>query len=148
MKLILTHEITGLGAAGDVVEVKDGYARNFLLPRGDAIAWSAGGAKQIDGIRRARKAREVRDLDHAQEIKTALEASPVKLPAKAGDAGRLFGSVTQKDVAFAVRQAGGPDVDRRRIALADHIKTVGTYKVKVTLHPKVIATINLEVVKA
>ena len=148
MKLILAHEVTGLGGAGDVVEVKDGYARNFLLPRGDAIAWSAGGAKQIDGIRRARNTREVRDLDHAQEIKQALEASPVKLPAKAGEAGRLFGSVTQKDVAFAVRQAGGPDVDRRRIELADHIKMVGTYKVKVTLHPKVIATINLEVVKA
>ncbi|OIQ70608.1 50S ribosomal protein L9 [mine drainage metagenome] len=78
----------------------------------------------------------------------ALEASPVKLNVKAGEAGRLFGSVTEKDVALAVRQAGGPDVDRRRIALADHIKTVGTYKVKVTLHPKVIATINLEVAKA
>lgn len=148
MKLILNHEVTGLGNAGDIVEVKDGYARNFLLPRGDAIAWSAGGAKQIDGIRRARSAREVRDLGHAQEIKLALEASPVKLNVKAGEAGRLFGSVTEKDVALAVRQAGGPDVDRRRIALADHIKTVGTYKVKVTLHPKVIATINLEVAKA
>jgi len=148
MKLILTLEVAGLGQAGDVVEVKDGYARNFLLPRGDAIAWSAGGERQIEGIRRARSAREVRDLDHAEEIKQALEAASVRLLAKAGDNGRLFGSVTQKDVALAVRQAGGPDVERRRIEIADHIKTVGNYKVKVTLHPKVVATINLEVAKA
>lgn len=148
MKLILTLEVAGLGQAGDIVEVKDGYARNFLLPRGDAIAWSAGGERQIEGIRRARSAREVRDLDHAAEIKEALEATPVKLLAKAGENGRLFGSVTQKDVALAVRQAGGPDVERRRIEIADHIKTVGSYKVKVTLHSKVVATINLEVVKA
>ncbi len=148
MKLILTLEVAGLGQAGDIVEVKDGYARNFLLPHGDAIAWSAGGERQIEGIRRARSTREVRDLDHAVEIKEALEATPVRLLAKAGENGRLFGSVTQKDVALAVRQAGGPDVERRRIEIADHIKAVGSYKVKVTLHPKVVATINLEVVKA
>jgi large subunit ribosomal protein L9 len=75
MKLILTREVNKLGNAGDVVTVKDGYARNFLLPRGVAIAWSLGGEKQIEGIRRARAAREVRDLDHAKEIKATLKTS-------------------------------------------------------------------------
>ena len=91
MKLILTQEVSGLGAAGDVVDVKDGYARNFLLPRHFAMPWSAGGEKQIEGIRRARAAREVRDLDHAKEIKASLEAKPVTLKAKAGEKGKLFG---------------------------------------------------------
>ena len=130
MKIILTHEVKGLGHPGDIVEVKSGYARNFLLPRGDAISWSAGGEKQIEGIRRARKSREI----HA-----------IRLSVKAGAGGRLFGSVTEKDVALAVKAAGGPDLDRRRIAIAGHIKTIGAHKVKVTLHPQVIANIALDV---
>jgi len=79
MKLILTREVAGLGTAGDVVTVKDGFARNFLLPRGNAIAWSLGGEKQIESIRRARSAREVRDIDHAKEIKAKLEAHQLLL---------------------------------------------------------------------
>ncbi|MCX6435886.1 MAG: 50S ribosomal protein L9, partial [Actinobacteria bacterium] len=94
MKLILTREVNKVGSAGDVVTVKDGYARNFLLPRGVAIVWSLGGEKQIEGIRRARAAREVRDLDHAKEIKTTLEKATVTVKVKTGTAGRLFGSVT------------------------------------------------------
>ena len=96
MKLILTREVAGLGHAGDVVTVKDGYARNFLLPRGSAIAWSKGGETQIAGIRRARKARDIRDKDHANEIKTTLEAADLVVKAKVGSTGRLFGSVTEK----------------------------------------------------
>jgi large subunit ribosomal protein L9 len=148
MKLILTQEIAGLGTAGDVVDVKDGYARNFLLPRSYAIAWSAGSEKQIEGIRRNRQVREVRDLDHAREIKSALEANPVPLKVKAGETGKLFGSVTEKDVALAVKQAGGPDLDRRRIALGGHIKVLGAHKVTVTLHPQIKATLTLDVVSA
>ena len=148
MKLILAHEVTGLGTAGDVVEVKDGYARNFLLPRGDAIAWSAGGAKQIDGIRRARSTREVRDLDHAQEIKQALEASPVKLPAKAGETGRLFGSVTDKDVAAGIKAATGLDVDRHDVTIAGHIKQLGSHTAKVSLSHQVVATVSISVIAA
>jgi large subunit ribosomal protein L9 len=148
MKLILTREVSGLGAAGDVVDVKDGYARNFLLPNHFAMSWSAGGEKQIEGIRRARAAREVRDLDHAKEIKAALEAQSVTLKAKAGEKGKLFGSVTEKDVALAVKQAGGPDVDRRRILISKAIKTVGAHRVTVTLHPQVKAVVTLEVVSA
>src|SRR5512141_2742641 len=103
MKLILTREVTGLGQAGDVVTVKDGFARNFLLPRGAAIAWTLGGEKQIEGIRRARAAREIRDIDHAKEIKAALEAAKVTVAVKTGTAGRLFGSVTDKDIAAAIK---------------------------------------------
>jgi large subunit ribosomal protein L9 len=148
MKLILTQEVTGLGTAGDVVDVKDGYARNLLIPRHMAMPWSAGGEKQIEGIRRARKAREVRDLDHAKEIKSALEAKSVPLKAKAGDKGKLFGSVTEKDVAYAVKQAGGPDLDRRRIVITKSIKNLGAHRVTVTLHPQVKAVITLDVVSA
>ena len=99
MKLILTREVAGVGSAGDVVTVKDGFARNYLLPRGNAIAWSLGGEKQIQSIRRARSAREVRDIDHAKEIKAKLESATVVAKAKVGVKGALFGSVTDKDVA-------------------------------------------------
>jgi len=102
MKLILTREVAGLGNPGDVVNVKDGYARNFLLPRGSAIAWSKGGESQIDGIRKARQNREIRDKDHANEIKAKLEEANLEIKAKVGATGRLFGSVTEKDIATLV----------------------------------------------
>ena len=108
MKLILTSDVLGLGAPGDVVEVKDGYGRNYLLPRGLAVAWTKGGEKQVVQIKRARTSREVRDLDHAKEIKAALEAKPIRLVSKAGNGGRLFGSIGGADVAEAVSAAGGP----------------------------------------
>ncbi len=146
MKLILTQEVTGLGAPGDVVEVKDGYGRNFLVPRGLAMRWTQGGEKQIVTIKRAREVREVRDLGHAKEIKGQLEKLTVKVPARAGDAGRLFGSVTVADVVAAVKAAGGPDIDKRRIELPGQIKTVGAHSVTVRLHPEVAASITLDVV--
>ena len=105
MKLILTSDVLGLGAPGDVVEVKDGYGRNYLLPRGLAAPWTKGGEKQVVQIKRARSSREVRDLDHAKEIKAALEAKPVRLVSKAGGGGRLFGSIGGADVADAVTAA-------------------------------------------
>ncbi|MBK9739068.1 MAG: 50S ribosomal protein L9 [Actinobacteria bacterium] len=146
MKLILTQDVSGLGAPGDVVEVKDGYGRNFLLPRGFAISWTRGGEKQVTQIKRARKVREVRDLSHANEIKQALEALTITLPARAGEAGRLFGSVTNADVADAVRAAGGPILDKRAVVLAAPIKTVGKHSAKVQVHPDVTATVTLVVV--
>ena len=118
MKLILTQDVPGLGAPGDVVEVKDGYGRNYLMPRGFAIAWTRGGEKQVTQIKRARKVREVRDLGHANEIKQALEALTITMPAHAGETGRLFGSITNADVADAVKAAGGPVLDKRKVALA------------------------------
>lgn len=146
MKLILTQDVAGLGAPGDVVEVKDGYGRNYLLPRGMAIAWTRGGEKQVTQIKRAQKGREVRDLSHANEIKQALEALTVTLPAHAGDTGRLFGSITSADVAEAIRSAGGPALDKRKVVLAAPIKTVGTHAATVEVHPDVVATVTVEVV--
>ncbi|HVQ87889.1 MAG TPA: 50S ribosomal protein L9 [Actinomycetes bacterium] len=146
MKLILTHEVNGLGAPGDIVEVKDGYGRNFLVPRGLALVWSKGGEKQIDGIKRARDARSIRDLGHAKEVKGQIETLDVKLAVRAGDAGRLFGAVTVGDVVDAVSAAGGPALDKRSVQLAQPIKTIGAHPVTVKLHPEVDATIELDVV--
>ena len=147
MKLILTREVAGLGQAGDVVNVKDGYAHNFLLPRGNAIAWSLGGEKQIEGIRRARSAREIRDLDHAREIKATLESAPIVVKAKVGATGSLFGSVTDKDLVAAIKSSASIDIDRHRLK-APTMKKLGSYTAKITLHPQVAATIQVEVVAA
>jgi large subunit ribosomal protein L9 len=146
MKVILTQEITGLGTPGDVVEVKDGYGRNYLLPQGFAIGWTRGAEKQVTSIKRARSAREIRDLGHAKEVKEQLEALKVSLSARAGAGGRLFGSVTPNEVQLAVKAAGGPDLDKRRIELPGHIKSTGQYDVKVRLHPDVTAAFALNVV--
>lgn len=148
MKLILTREVAGLGLAGDVVEVADGYGRNFLVPRGAAITWTKGAEKQIVQIKRARDAREIRDLGHAREIKDELEKLTVTLGARAGEGGKLFGSVTAADVATAVKDAGGPLIDKKRIQLPGHIKTVGTHSVTVELHPDVVATVPVTVTSA
>lgn len=146
MKLILTHEVVGLGEPGDIVEVANGYGRNYLLPRGLATAWTRGAEKQIAQIRRARKVREVRDVAHAQEIQQELAALTVRVSNPAGESGRLFGAVTTADVVEAVKQAGGPELDKRRITIAQPIKIVGTHQVGVVLHPEVTATIDLEVI--
>jgi large subunit ribosomal protein L9 len=146
MKLILTQEVTGLGTPGDVVEVKDGYGRNFLLPRGLAVSWTKGGEKQVASIRGARRAREIATLEDAQQVRSQLEARPVRLVAKAGANGRLFGAVTPADIADAVSAGGGPKVDRRKVELSRPIKSVGDYTVHVRLHPDVQAKLALNVV--
>jgi large subunit ribosomal protein L9 len=148
MKIILTHEVTGLGAAGDVVEVKDGYARNYLVPRGFAIRWTKGGEKDVAQIRRARKIHEIATIEQANEIKARLEGVRVRLAVRSGDAGRLFGSVTPADLASAIKSAGGPDVDKRRIELGAPIKTLGSHQVSVRLHPEVAAKLGIEVIAA
>jgi large subunit ribosomal protein L9 len=145
MKLILTREVAGLGLAGDIVEVADGYGRNFLVPRGAAIAWTKGAEKQIVQIKRSRDAREIRDLTHAREIKTDLEKLSVSLTARAGKDGKLFGSVTTSDIAAAVKSAGGPLLDKKRIQLPGHIKTTGPHTVTVELHPDVVASVPVNV---
>jgi large subunit ribosomal protein L9 len=146
MKIILTQEVSGLGAPGDIVEVKDGYGRNYLLPQGFAIAWTKGAEKQVEVIRRARNAREVRDLGHANELKSQLEGLRVNLAARAGTGGRLFGSVTPAEIVDAIRAAGGPAIDRRRLELAGPIKAIGAYAIRVKLHPEVTAKFDLNVV--
>jgi large subunit ribosomal protein L9 len=147
MKLILTAPVDKLGAAGDVVEVKDGYGRNFLIPRGFAIRWTRGGEKQIAGIKRSRDAREIRGLDHAQEVREQLEGLTIDLPARAGDTGRLFGAVTAGDIAAAIKKAGGPNLDKRTVQLPKaHIKSVGSHPVTVRLTSEVSAALTLNVV--
>ncbi|MEU3445816.1 50S ribosomal protein L9 [Streptomyces thermolilacinus] len=148
MKIILTHEVTGLGAAGDVVDVKDGYARNYLVPRGFAIRWTKGGEKDVAQIRRARKIHEIATIEQANQIKAQLESVKVRLAVRSGDAGRLFGSVTPADIASAIKSAGGPDVDKRRVELGAPIKTLGSHQVSVRLHPEVAANLDVEVVAA
>jgi large subunit ribosomal protein L9 len=147
MKLILTADVSGLGGPGDIVEVKDGYGRNFLLPRRLAIVASKGAEKQVQTIRRAQQARAVRGLDHAQEIKAALESiDPVPLKAKAASgSGKLFGSVTTADIVSAVKSAGGPVLDKRTVELSGHIKTVGKHSVNVRLHPDVTVAFKVDV---
>ncbi|KKJ94089.1 50S ribosomal protein L9 [Micromonospora sp. HK10] len=147
MKIILTQEVSGLGAPGDIVEVKDGYGRNYLLPQGFAIAWTKGAEKQVTVIKRARSAREIRDLDHANEVKAQIEGLKVNLKARAGDGGRLFGSVTPAEIVDAVKSAGGPTLDRRRLETPGHIKALGSYPVSIRLHPEVTAKFDLNVVK-
>lgn len=146
MKLILTQEVPGLGSAGDVVDVRDGYGRNYLIPRGFATGWTKGAQKQIDAIRRARASREIANLDTANEIKSRLESTTVQLSAKAGNTGRLFGSVTPADIVRAVVESGGPEVDKRRIEMGNPIKTLGTHTVQVKVHTEVSATVTLDIV--
>jgi large subunit ribosomal protein L9 len=148
MKLILTQEISGLGAPGDVVEVKDGYGRNYLVPRGYALRWTRGGEKQLTAIRRGREIREIADLGQAKTARAELEALKVTLTARAGAAGRLFGAVTPAEVVEAVAAAGGPKLDRRRVEIAEPIKTLGAHQVSVRLHPEVSAAVTVNVVAA
>ena len=146
MKLILTQEVTGLGGPGDVVEVAGGYGRNYLVPRGLAMRWTRGAEKQVELIKRARSTRDIRGLDDAKEAAGRLAALTVKLPTRAGASGRLFGSVGPGDIVDAVRAAGGPELDKRRIEIPNPIKTIGAHQVRVRLHPEVTAVVDVEIV--
>ncbi|MFM2352935.1 MAG: ribosomal protein [Actinomycetota bacterium] len=147
-KLILTQDVTGLGAPGDVVEVKNGYARNYLIPQGLAVAWSRGGEKQVDSIKAARAAREHATIEEALDLKARLEANPVTLTVKAGAEGRLFGSVKTGDVADAVAAAGLGSIDKRLLELVAPIKGLGTHEAILKLRDGVVATITISVVAA
>ncbi|HWJ80917.1 MAG TPA: 50S ribosomal protein L9 [Nocardioides sp.] len=148
MKIILTQEVEGLGAPGDIVEVKDGYGRNFLLPQGRAIRWSRGAQTQADAIKASVKAKAVRDESHAAEIKSKLEGAPVDVKVKAGQGGRLFGAVTVADIAAALGERTGESIDKRTIVLGGPIKTLGNHAVSVKLHDEVSAAVALNVIPA
>jgi large subunit ribosomal protein L9 len=148
MKLILTASVDNLGAPGDVVEVKDGYGRTYLVPRRFAIRWTRGAEKQIDGIKRSRAAREIRGMDHAEQVRGQLEDLTIDLPARAGDTGKLFGAVTAGDVAAAIKKSGGPLIDKRAVQISKPIKTVGLHTVGIKLHDAVTAHVRIVVVKA
>lgn len=145
-KLILTHEVTGLGEPGDVVEVKDGYARNFLLPRSLATPWTKGAEKNVSAIRKARKAREIATLDEAKAVRDALRSAKVVVTGKAGPGGRLFGAITTAEIAAAVAAAGAPQIDKRKVEIGQPIKALGEFPVTVRLHPEVSATVTVTVV--
>jgi large subunit ribosomal protein L9 len=147
-KLILTHEVSGLGSAGDVVDVKNGYARNYLIPQGFAVAWTKGGEKQVDAIRAGRAARELATIEEAQDLKMKLEAATVTLTVKAGKDGRLFGSVRPADVATAVETQGIGALDKRKVEVPATIKSVGDHEATVRLREDIVATIALKVVAA
>lgn len=145
-KIILTQEVNGLGAAGDVVEVKNGYARNYLLPRGFATVWSKGGERQIESIRAAREARAQHNLEDAQSVAERLTAETVTVPVKAGAEGRLFGTVKPATIAEAIEKAGLGSVDKRSITVEKQIKRTGRHIVAVRLHEDVVASVELNVV--
>ncbi|MGC0252011.1 MULTISPECIES: 50S ribosomal protein L9 [unclassified Pseudactinotalea] len=147
-KLILTHEVTGLGAPGDVIEVKDGYARNYLLPRGLATGWTKGAERQIEQIRRARTKREIATVEDARAVRDALQAKTVVVPVNAGAGGRLYGAVTTSEIAEAISAAGGPSVDKRKVEVDQPIKSLGEHTVQVRLHADVSATVEVHVVPA
>ena len=145
-KLILTNEVTGLGSAGDVVEVKNGYARNYLLPRGFAIVWTKGGEKQVDSIKAARSARALATVEEAQTLKARLEEKSVRLVVKAGVGGRLFGAVKTADIVAAVAAAGVGELDKKKVEITSPIRSTGEHTATVRLTSDVVAKITLQVV--
>lgn len=145
MKLILRSDQKGLGKRGDIVEVADGYARNFLLPKGHAFKASDGAAAQAVAMRRARDLRDSQDRESAQTVASALVAKTFTIAVKAGTEGRLFGSVTSADVAAAVEAQAGVVLDRKKLHI-DHVKTTGVYQVAAKLHHDVEFPITVEVV--
>lgn len=146
MKIILQKEVDKLGAPGEVVAVKDGYARNFLIPQGLAVPASKGAERHAERLRRAHLEKVGKEVEEAREAAARLEASPVRIEVRAGEDGRLFGSITAADVAAALAKTSGLEVDRRKVRLAEPIKSTGTHEVGVHLHPEVDATITVEVV--
>jgi large subunit ribosomal protein L9 len=146
MKIVLRDDVEHLGRKGDLLEVADGYARNYLVPRGLAMKATRGVVTQADAMRRNRTARDARDREAAEELASRLAASPLRVAARAGEGGKLFGSVTNADVADALRNQTGIELDRRSIELAEPIKELGAAEVPVRLHPDVTAALHIEVV--
>ena len=148
MKLILTAPVAKLGVPGDIVEVKDGYGRNYLLPNNYAIRWTRGAEVQIDQIKRARAAKEIKTKEQAELVRSQLEDLKVQITVQAGKSGRLFGAVTPADIALAVKKAGGPALEKRSIEIAKPIKTIGTHTVAVKLHDSITGHVSVETVAA
>lgn len=146
MKVILREDISGLGKRGDIVEVSDGHGRNFLLPRGLGIKASEGAVAQAASMRRRRDLRDAADREASQTVASALVAKVIEIKAKSGAEGRLFGSVTAADVAKAVEDQTGIALERRKLTVPDHIKSVGEHSVTVKLHNDVQFDITINVV--
>ena len=145
MKVLLRSDIAGVGKKGDIVEVAKGFARNYLFPTGSALVATGGVEAQAASMRKARALRDAEDKESAEAVAGVLRAATVTITARAGPEGRLFGSVTVGDVAEAVEAQTGAVVDRRKMQLAEPIKTVGTHVVPVHLHAEVDAEVTIEV---
>ncbi len=145
MKVLLRDDVSGVGHKGDLCEVSDGYARNFLLPRGLAMRATEGVDAQAEGMRRARAIRDAQDREAAEEIAKTLVSKVLTITARASDEGRLFGSIASADVAQAVVDQTGVELDRRQIVLDEHLKDVGTHTVTVRLHTDVEFPLTVEV---
>ncbi|MGH9042098.1 MAG: 50S ribosomal protein L9 [Acidimicrobiia bacterium] len=146
MKIVLRSDVANLGRKGDLVEVADGYARNYLVPKGLAMNATKGSARQSDAMRRSRQVRDTKEREGAEATARLLAARRIEIIARAGEGGRLFGSVTTTDVAEALEAQAGIDLDRRKLHLDEPIKTLGVHEVPVRLHPDVPAAITVEVV--
>lgn len=146
MKVILNSDVDNLGRKGDVVEVAAGYARNFLLPRRLALFATKGAVRQAEQMQRARREREARERAGAEELAQKIGEAALKISAKAGDEGHLFGSVTTSDIAEKLSEVIGQEVDRRRVELAEPIRSVGVHGFSVRLHPQVEVAGSIEVV--
>lgn len=146
MKVVLREDVEKLGRKGDLLEVADGYARNYLVPRGLAIVATKGVVQQATAMRRNRQVRDDRDKEAAQELATRLTTSPIQVTARAGEGGKLFGSVTSSDIAAAVKAQTKVELDRRKINLAEPLKALGPAEVPVQLHPDLTIAMAVEVV--
>lgn len=146
MRVVLRTDVEGVGKKGDLLEVSDGFARNYLVPKGRAILATPGVQAQADAMRRSRDVKDARDREGAEAVARKLVPLVIKIPARAGREGRLFGSVTTADVADAVRAQSGVDLDRRRLHIEEPIKTVGSHEIQVKLHTDVEFRLNVEVV--
>lgn len=145
MKVILKQEVDNLGLAGDVVDVANGYGRNYLLPRGMAILASKGAMKEAQALTRSRKAVEAQTIDQAVDYRTVLEDRTLRIPARVDERGHLYGSVTANDVHRVLKERGH-EIERKRIDLKGSIKEIGTYEIPVQVHPQVMATVTIDVV--
>jgi len=148
MKLILISDVSELGKKGDVVDVSDGYARNFLLPKNKAVKATDGAIRTADGLRRAREESERQARDQAERIATQLVGTRVVLAAQAGDEGQLYGSIGVADVVEGIRKFTGVEVDRKTVVLIQPIRAIGLHEIQVKLHPEVEFPITLDVIPA
>jgi large subunit ribosomal protein L9 len=146
VQVVLRADVEGLGKKGDILVVADGFARNFLIPKGRAIRATAGVQRQADAMRRSRDVKDAKDREAAEAVARRLVPEVIRIPAKAGSEGRLFGSVTPADVAEAVATQTGVELDRRKLRLDEPIKTLGSHEVPVKLHGDVEFRLNVEVV--
>jgi large subunit ribosomal protein L9 len=145
MKVLFKRDVVEVAKAGQVKEVADGYARNFLIPRGLAVAATTAALKQVADLQAVAARHAAEEEQTARELKQRLEAQPIVIAAKAGSQGRLYGSVTTADVASAIQKQVGTSVDRRDLELNDAVRQVGSYQVSARLHRAVSATVTIEV---